>query len=121
MSHEIVRFLRWFLVLSSFHRFPFLLCNLKLSVEALNGHEGILYRSLHGDPELALLLAKLNGDPFQDLWELPQDLQRNMPVGSRNLCLEIIPLVHTKRSRKQVMERDASPTSQLDTDIPVSP
>ena len=67
---------------SPLDRFPFLLSNLKLTVEAPNGHEGVLYGGLHGDPELALLLAKLKGNPFQDFWELPQDLQRNMPVGS---------------------------------------
>jgi len=71
-----------FLLPPQLDRFPFLLSNLKLPVEALNGHKRVLYGSLHGNPELALLLAKLEGNPFQDLWELPQDLQRNMPVGS---------------------------------------
>ena len=63
-----------FLLPSQFYRFPFLLSNLELPVEAFNGHEGVLYRGLHGNPELVLLLAKLKGDPFQDLGELPQDL-----------------------------------------------
>jgi hypothetical protein len=36
-------------------------------VEALNGYEGFFYWGLHGNPELALLLAKLEGDPFQEL------------------------------------------------------
>jgi hypothetical protein len=35
---------------------------------------------LHGNLELVLLLDKLEGNPFQDLLELPQDLQRNVPV-----------------------------------------
>jgi hypothetical protein len=43
-------------------RFPFLLTNLELLIEAFDGHERVLYRSLHGDPELALLLTKLEGD-----------------------------------------------------------
>ena len=64
-----------------FDRLPFLLPYLKLPVEALNGHERVLHRCLHGNPELALLLAKLEGDSFQDLWELPQDFQGNLPVG----------------------------------------
>jgi len=38
-------------------------------MEGFNGHEWILYWGLHGDPELALLLAKLEGNFFQDLWE----------------------------------------------------
>jgi hypothetical protein len=42
---------------------------MELAIEALNGHERVLYGGLHGDRELALLLAKLKGDPFQDLWE----------------------------------------------------
>ena len=33
------------------------------------------------NPELDFLLAKLEGDSFQDLWELPRDLQGNLPVG----------------------------------------
>jgi hypothetical protein len=36
---------------------------------------------------LALLLAKFEGHPFQNLWEFLQDLQRNVPVGGLNLCL----------------------------------
>jgi len=46
--------------------------DLKLPVEAFNGHERVLYQRLHGDPEMALLLAKLEGNSFEDLWELPQ-------------------------------------------------
>ena len=64
-----------FLLPPPLDRFPFLFPNLKLSVEALNGHKGVLYGGLHGNSELTLLLAKLEGDPFKDLWELPQDLQ----------------------------------------------
>jgi hypothetical protein len=60
----------------------FFLSKLELAVEAFNGHEGVLHGGLHGDPELALLLAKLEGNSFQDFWELPQDLQGNVPVGS---------------------------------------
>ncbi len=60
---------------------------MELTVEALNGHKGVLYRGLHGDPELVLLLAKLEGYSFQDLGELPQDLQGNMPVGSGDFSL----------------------------------
>jgi len=52
----------------------FFLPEMELAVEALNGHEGVLYGGLHGDPELAPLLAKLEGNPFQDLGEFPQDL-----------------------------------------------
>jgi hypothetical protein len=55
---------------------------MELPVEALNCHEGIFRWGLHGDPEPTLLLAKLEGDPFQDLWELPENLERNGPVGS---------------------------------------
>jgi hypothetical protein len=47
---------------------------MELPVEAFNGHEGVLYGGLHGNPELALLLVKLEGNPFQDLGEFPQDL-----------------------------------------------
>jgi hypothetical protein len=47
---------------------------MELTVEALNGHKGVLYGGLHGNPELALLLAKLEGYSFRDLGELPQDL-----------------------------------------------
>ena len=47
---------------------------MELLVEALNGHERVFYGGLHGNPELALLLAKLEGNPFQDLGEFPQDL-----------------------------------------------
>jgi len=64
-----------FLLPPPLDRLPYLLSNLELPVETLNGHERVLYRSLHGNPELTLLLAKLKGDPFQDLWELAQDLQ----------------------------------------------
>ena len=71
-----------FLVPSPFDCLPFFLPNLKLLIEALNGHERVLYGGLHGNSELALLLAKLEGHPFQDLRELPQDFQRNVPVGS---------------------------------------
>jgi hypothetical protein len=39
------------------------------------------------DPELAPLLAKLKGLPSQHLWQLSQDLQPNVRVGSRNLRL----------------------------------
>jgi len=56
-------------------------------MESLNGHERVLHGSLHGNPELALLLAKLEGHPSQALWEFLQDLQRNMPVGGPNLWL----------------------------------
>jgi hypothetical protein len=59
---------------SPFDRLPFLFSNLKLAVKAFDGHEGILDRGLHGDSELALLLAKLEGHPFQDLQEFLQDL-----------------------------------------------
>jgi hypothetical protein len=44
---------------------------MELPVEALNGHEGVLYGGLHGNFELALLLAKLEGYSFQDFGELP--------------------------------------------------
>lgn len=64
----------------------FFLPKLELPVEAFNGHKGVLHRRLHGNPELVLLVAKLKGDPFQDLWELPQDLQRNVLVRSGDLC-----------------------------------
>ncbi len=80
------------LIPSSFDILLFLLPKLKLPVEALKGQERVLYRRLHGNPELVLFLAKLKGDPFQNLWEFPQDLQRNVPVGSRNLCLRDHPI-----------------------------
>jgi len=67
---------------------PFFLPKLVLPVEALDGHERVLYQRLYGDPEMAILLAKLEGNFFEDLWELPQDFQRNVPVGSGgNPCL----------------------------------
>ena len=78
---------------SQFDRFPFFLPNLELPVEVLNGHERVLDWSLHGDPELALLLTKLEGNPFQDLREFLQDLQRNVPVGSCDLCLGDHPIL----------------------------
>jgi hypothetical protein len=81
-----------FMLPSPLDRFPFLLSNLKLPVEALNGHERVLSWGLHGDPEPALLLAKLERNPFQDLWELPEDLQRNVAVGSGNLFLSDHPI-----------------------------
>jgi hypothetical protein len=69
-------------------RLPFLLADLELAVEALNGHERVLDGGLHGDPELAFLLAKLKGNSFQDLWEFTQDLQGNVLVRSGgNPCL----------------------------------
>lgn len=40
----------------------FFLSKLELAIEALNGHERVLYGGLHGDPELTLLLAKLEGN-----------------------------------------------------------
>jgi hypothetical protein len=63
-------------------RFPFLLSNLELAVEAFNGHERVLHLAFDGNPELALLLAKLKGNSFQYLRELVKDLQGNMSVGS---------------------------------------
>ena len=45
-----------FLLPSPFNGFPFLLSKLKLPVEAFNVHKRVFYRSLHGNPELALLL-----------------------------------------------------------------
>ena len=62
MEHGISHFL----IPSLFDRFPSLLSNLKLSVEAFDGHGRIHHWSLHGDPELVLLLAKLRGYSFQD-------------------------------------------------------
>jgi hypothetical protein len=38
-------------------------------VETLNNHERILYRGLHGNPELALLLAPRDGYFLQYPWE----------------------------------------------------
>jgi hypothetical protein len=70
-----------FLLPPPFDRLSFFFANLELTVEALDGHQRILYQGLHGDPELALLLARLEGDPFQDLWEFLQDFQGNVPVG----------------------------------------
>jgi hypothetical protein len=69
-----------FLLPSPLDRFPFLLTNLELAIEAFNGHERVLYGSLHGDPELALLLAKLEGDPFQHLRKFIQDLQGDLSL-----------------------------------------
>jgi hypothetical protein len=40
----------------------FFLSKLELAVEAFDSHEGVLYGGLHGNPELALLLAKLEGN-----------------------------------------------------------
>ena len=57
---------------------------MELAVEALNGHDRVIHRGLHGNLELTLLLAKLDGNPCKNLREFPQDLQRNVPVGSRN-------------------------------------
>jgi hypothetical protein len=76
MKHDFSHFL----FPSPLDRFPFLLSNLELAVEALNGLARVLYWRLHENLELALLLDKLEGHPFQDLLELPQDLQRNVPV-----------------------------------------
>jgi hypothetical protein len=59
-------------------RFPLLYPNLKLPVEALNGHERVLYEGLHGNPEMTLLLAKFKGRSFQDFWKLRQDIQRKI-------------------------------------------
>src|SRR5271157_1940464 len=60
-----------FLLPSPLYRFPFLLSNVELLIDALNGHERVLCGGLHGGPELVLLPAKLNGKPFQDLWGIP--------------------------------------------------
>jgi hypothetical protein len=38
-----------------------------MPVEAFNGHKRVSYRRLHGNPELALLLAKPEGNTFHDL------------------------------------------------------
>ena len=35
---------------------------MELPVKAFYGHQGVLYGGLHGNPELALLLAKLEGN-----------------------------------------------------------
>ena len=58
MEHGISHFL----LPPPLYRFPFFFPNLKLSVETLDGHERVLYGSLHGNPELALLLAELEGN-----------------------------------------------------------
>ncbi len=50
---------------SPFHGFPFLLANLKLTVETFNGHEGVIYRSLHGCPELVSPFFKLHENILQ--------------------------------------------------------
>jgi len=63
--------------------FPFLLADLKLPVETVNGHErGLLY-GLHAGSESSPLLAKVIGIPFKDLGEFIQDIQENVPVGCR--------------------------------------
>jgi hypothetical protein len=41
----------------------------------------VLYGGLHGNPELASLLAKLKGHPFQDLRKFLQDLSKDMLAG----------------------------------------
>jgi hypothetical protein len=79
---------------------------MELTVEALDGHEGVLYGSLHGNPELVLLLVELEGDPFYDLWELPQDFQGNMPAGSGYLGLGDHPLNQNKKRLRTKMEED---------------
>ena len=45
------------------------------------------------NPEVALLLAKLKGDHFENLWEFAQDLQRDVPVVSGNLYLGVVILL----------------------------
>ena len=76
-----------FLIPFSFDILLFLLPKLKLPVEGFDGHERVLHGGLHGNPELALLLAKLKGDHLQNLWEFPQDLQRKEQVRSGTICL----------------------------------
>jgi hypothetical protein len=50
-------------------------------------HKKVLSACLHGNSELALLPAKLEGHPFQDLREFLQDFKGNVPVGFGCLCL----------------------------------
>jgi len=96
MEHGISQFL----FPSPLARLSFLFSRAELLVQALNGHERVLYRGLHGNLELAFLLAKLEGDSFQDLWEFPQNLQRNVPVGSRNFGLGDHP-ISTDQPKKE--------------------
>jgi hypothetical protein len=50
-------------------------------------HKKVLSACLHGNPELALLLAKFGGNFIQYLWEFLQDFKGNVPVGFGCLCL----------------------------------
>jgi hypothetical protein len=64
---------------------------LEVAVEIFNGHEGILCRGLHGDPELTFLLAKLEGNPFQDFGNSPRILSEMCQQETETSVLEIIP------------------------------
>jgi hypothetical protein len=93
--------LTYFLLPPPLDRLPFLFSNLGLPVEALNGHERVLYGGLHRNPELGFLLAKLEGTSFRDLWELPQDFQRNVPIGCGNLYLGVMILLTLRGAMTQ--------------------
>jgi hypothetical protein len=55
------------------------------------------------------LLAKLEGESFQGLWELTQDFQGNMPVGNENLYLGFTILLTllgpTTQNKKHIKEK----------------
>jgi hypothetical protein len=80
---------------------------LKPSVEALNGHKRVPYLGLQGNPKfkLALLLAKLEGNSFQDLRELLQDLQGNVPVGCLDLCFGNLLLWASKSANDGIKDK----------------
>jgi hypothetical protein len=56
---------------------------LELTVEALDGRQGIINRTFHGIPNLSTLLAQFNRHFFQDLWELGENLCGHVAVGRR--------------------------------------
>jgi hypothetical protein len=58
------------LVKSRFDTFSFLLPNLELPVEALDGHERVPYRGLHGNSKRALQPAKPDGNFFQSRFKI---------------------------------------------------
>jgi len=65
----------------------FFLPEMELLVETLDCSQRIIHFAFNGNPELVLLFPQFQRHIIQHLGKFIQDLQGNMPVGSRNLGL----------------------------------
>jgi len=77
---------------------------MELTVEALNGHKGVLYGGLHGNPELVLLFSQFQRHIIQPLRKFIQDFQGNMAVGGRDLGLGEHPIWGNKSKEAERRE-----------------